>query len=95
MKNKYFWSSEPLRFEPPFLRYGLFNPNQVTSKKLAISSPGAFYGTFLLNGSPGAFLALLIINYVLIHLQEISNQFTWSLFWHFLKKIKKKIFAKY
>ena len=31
------------------------NPNQVTSKKLAISSPGAFYGTFLLNGSPGAF----------------------------------------
>ena len=32
-----------------------FNPNQVTSKKLAISSPGAFYGTFLLNGSPGAF----------------------------------------
>ena len=38
------------------------------------------------------FLALLIINYVLIHLQEISNQFTWSLFWHFLKKIKKKFF---
>ena len=31
------------------------NPNQVTFKKLAISSPGAFYGTFLLNGSPGAF----------------------------------------
>ena len=33
----------------------VLNPNQVTSKKLAISSPGAFYGTFLLNGSPGAF----------------------------------------
>ena len=40
------------------------------------------------------FLAVLILNYVLINIQEISNQVTWSLFWQFLKKIKRKFFTK-
>ena len=56
-----------------------FNPNLVTLKKLVILLPGAFFGTFIINQvTCSLFFAVLIFNYVLIHIQEISNQVTWS-----------------